>query len=206
MSNEHNDSTDEVANVERVLAQFSPRAAKVDRDRLMFLAGAAAGQESGGRRQEAGMKSAPRRASLAWPAATAVLAATSLALAGILFLQPERPVRIVYLNHPDTAVAEAPTAPTRVEVVGPAARPHAAEPATVQRTATIQPIEPRAMPDSNYLRTREVALRMGLDALGTPRSAGGDPGEAVSYFDWLSGLANVPAQTTTAETAPRPKM
>lgn len=213
MSNEHNDRTDEVTSVERALAQFSPRAANVDRDRLMFLAGAAAvearSQVSGVRSQDV-LRDSPsrRRFQLVWPAATVAMAATSLALAVALFLQPEPRVQIVYLDRPAAvAAAESPAAaPSFVEIVSPEIPQHVAVPAMVQPTKTPQTATTRHdMPDSNYLRTREVALRMGLDALGSPRSAGGAHSEAASYFDWLSGLTDA-SRTEPAEAAPGSKM
>jgi len=215
MSNERNDrdnndrtSAGEVARVERALAQFSPRTANVDRDRLMFLAGAASTLNPVAHGRVSRADAADKRA-WQWPAATAALAATSLALAVALFLRPEPQLRIVYQDRPAAvATAEPPAAaPAVVEVLPPEFPRHVAVPTVARRTSLTQPSSARRdLPGSNYLQTREVALRMGLDALGTPRSSGGTSGSAPTYFDWLSGLADSPARTEQPEALPRSKM
>lgn len=213
MSNECNDrdNTDEVASVESALVQFSPRAANVDRDRLMFLAGAAEArvQGSGLRSHGSGVQPSRLRSPLAWPAATAALAATSLALAVALVVRPEPPVRIVYQDRPAAVATTEPpaAAPAAVEVVAPEVPPLVAVPTMTRSTNATQLASPRRdLPGSNYLQTREVALRMGLDALGTPRSSQGAGGSAPTYFDWLSELANAPSQMNPPEAMPGSKM
>ena len=181
------ENPDDLKQVQETLAALAPRPPQVDRDRLMFLAGAAAagGQRSGvGSRESAVVTS---RNAWLWPAATAALGATSLALAIALDVRSDAPPQIVYVERPGM---EAPQAIARanpthespavaVKADAPGATPRVAEPLAANRTAVPQ------VPTDNYLRSREVALRMGLDALGAPRSGGGST-SAVTYLDWLA--------------------
>jgi hypothetical protein len=52
-----------------------------------------------------------------------------------------------------------------------------------------------SIPPNNYLRTREVALRMGIDAIGMPTAAGGGL-RAATYGELLEGLFGAPRSTT----------
>ncbi|MCU0878864.1 MAG: hypothetical protein MUF06_13860 [Pirellulaceae bacterium] len=163
--------TPELSAVEQQLAALAPRAARVDRDRLMFLAGAASEQPS------VLPPRAGQRSHWLWPTATGVLAATSLGLAVLLALRDAREPQIVYLPAPtETRPAESPVSPKpapREQVVatdeaadrrGDEGSPMPA--AGVARSRT-------SVPRENYLQVRDVALRMGLDALAVPRSSGG---------------------------------
>lgn len=206
--NEHRrEDADELKPVEQTLAAFAPAAPRLDRDRLMFLAGAASARgpaeiapvERGGSRR---VDAAAKRAWL-WPAAATALAATSLALGIALFVRPQPQVRVVYV-HP-------PAAPSPVsDRVATAA----VEPATKPVASSIrdQPHLPRAaiaspdIPANNYLRSREVALRMGLDALGSPRSSGDGQASASTYFDWLAGLSNAQTKPDPPAAFPLPNM
>src|SRR5678815_4587472 len=67
--------------LEQSLASFAPAPAQLDRDRLMFLAGQASVPECGPLAPRGGNHSRH----WLWPASTATLAATSLALAIALF-------------------------------------------------------------------------------------------------------------------------
>ncbi|HEX5102475.1 MAG TPA: hypothetical protein VFV87_01605, partial [Pirellulaceae bacterium] len=55
------------------------------------------------------------------------------------------------------------------------------------------------VPADNYLRTREVALRMGVDALGSRRSAAGEATPPMTYFDWLSGFGGTTSSAQPGE-------
>src|SRR5687767_6318887 len=95
--NEHRENPHDLKPVEQTLAAFAPRAPQLDRDRLMFLAGAESVQGSGFGVQGSGVTVpviTKSRGSWVWPAATAAMAATSLALAVALFLRPEPRVQI----------------------------------------------------------------------------------------------------------------
>jgi hypothetical protein len=144
----------------------------------MFLAGQAStlspGVHAGTRRVDA----AAKRSSWLWPAATAALAATSLALAFALVVRPGPRVEIVYV--------ERPTAPQAAELQTETASRQAIAPRVATEHPPVRRV-PRtgapAIPANNYVRTRDVALRLGLDALGSPRGIGG--GElAPTYQEW----------------------
>jgi hypothetical protein len=121
---------------------------------------------------------AAKRSNWLWPAATAALAATSLALAFALVVRSSPQVEIVYVERPMT-----PPAAELRSVTEP-------RQAMAPRVATDRPPVHRApraratvIPANNYVRTRDVALRLGLDALGSPRGIGG--GElAPTYQEW----------------------
>src|SRR5437660_350909 len=111
MSDEHlNDhvNSSEMNPLAVALASFTPATARIDRDRLMFLAGQASAMASGGcqapgnldtsRNLMTGKLTHPAR--LAWPASTAALAATALTLAIMLWLRPDSRTQIVYIERP----------------------------------------------------------------------------------------------------------
>jgi hypothetical protein len=200
MSNDKrmNELSGELKAVEQTLAGFSARQPQVERDRLMFLAGQAQGTEIRNQGQGAGdqvtKEAVARRPGLPrsggthwlWPSATAALAATSLMLVVALATRSEPAARVVVQERivmvPSEMVASKPVPST-------AAVP--AEP----RDFTDRSIALEKVPANNYLRSREVALRMGLDALGSPRSSGGgssggDSSDAPTYRHWLEGIAS----------------
>jgi hypothetical protein len=184
MSHEHEkQQPEELAAIERALAACTPAPPRVDRDRLMFQAGLASAMASGGRESPAGFvgeKIQPigklTHPARLWPAATAALAATSLALAIALWARPEPKQQIVYLDRVITVTAPA------VAIAAPAQ-------ALEQQPATALAARSTSLASSsnNYLHTREVALRLGLDALGRPQS-GQDRERASTYGDWLESL------------------
>jgi len=156
-----------LAAVEKLLAGFSAAAPRIDRDRLMFAAGQAS----------AGICFA--RPTI-WHASTAALAATTLALAFSLWSRPASPPSVprpeVARHDAPPAVRAAPApahAADQQDDVPPLATPHC------------EPLLAQIAPN-NYVRTREVALRMGLDAIGSPGSSGGQSSEAKSLGQWLS--------------------
>jgi len=197
---EHEDRrpiADELTPVERALAQVAPRRVQLDRDRLMFLAGEASALASM-RREPPGMLS-PHRvddtrkltlpARLLWPAATAAFAATSLALAVALVLRPAPRVEFVYVDRllePRPAARQA-----AAQAAQPAASNHAAD----GRPSDIPSRIPSAViPANNYVRSRDVALRLGLDALGTPRGIGGGD-LAPTYQEWRHSMFGPEGET-----------
>jgi hypothetical protein len=197
MSHEH-EQPEELKAVEQSLAAFAPAAPRLDRDRLMFLAGAAsasasapASAQASGRReppdghespggQTIGQLTLPAR--LLWPVTSAALAATSLALAVVLVTRPTPPSQVVYLAPPAAEVPHRaiPTAPT-VARHQPQIDP--ASPILASRQSA------SSVPAENYVRTREVALRLGLDALGDLSGGGSGSGSPTpTYRSLLESL------------------
>jgi len=189
MSTERRDSNEGPDPITRVLASFSPAAPQIDRDRLMFMAGraSAASQEPGARSPElpAPIPGHLRSRQWLWPASTAALAATSLALALALFVRPIPGPQIVYV--PRQAAAEAPQRMSE-KAIDQGGVP---VPAGTARADSL-------LPPDNYLRTREVALRMGLDAIGAPRAGGDAATIAPTYGSWLQGLDETPQRSPDA--------
>lgn len=162
----------------RRLATLAPAAARVDRDRLMFLAGQAQGVEVRGQRSEVGRSIG---APWLWPAATASLGATSLALLVALCLRPEP--QVVFRDREAPARQQQPAVARTMPVAEVGVIPITL--AAAQRPAAV------AIPTNNYVRTREVALRMGLDAIGSPRRGGMADGAGAApetYGSWLQSL------------------
>lgn len=177
--------------VERLLKSYSPTLPQIDRDRLMFLAGQASALASGGPGTAAQQWSVPgqldapqsfatakltlpaRRASHGlWPASTAAFAATSLALAIALVVRPLPQPQVAYVERP------APVELTQgnVETSRDAASP---------RVSAAGPEAAATVPADNYVRTREVALRMGLDAIGAPSASSTGQRAAPTYGSFL---------------------
>ena len=169
--------------IESVLAGFTPAPPQLDRDRLMYLAGQASACSPLVSRAD--ILSRPGRTAQGtrrwlWPASTAALAATSLSLAVALFVRPTPQSQIVYRDRP--VFIEAPAS------VSPAAN---------ERSFDRQPVPPAARLaksplDGGYLNTRRVALRIGVDGLGTP-SSGSEAASPATYLDLLKTLAGAPA-------------
>jgi hypothetical protein len=178
MSHEHEQPG--LAAVERTLASVAPTPPRIDRDRLMFLAGAASATP-GSAGASPSHASVSRTGAWLWPASTAALAATSLALAMALLVRPDPPQRIV--GDRPAANPVSPPAPSTSE------QPSIA--VTVARRR-----EPSDLPANNYLRSRDVALRLGLDALGSPAASGGGL-PAPTYRTWLESFA-APQPTSPA--------
>lgn len=170
-----NDHSAPLNATERALASFTPAAPAIDRDRLMFLAGRASVEGVGA---GPGLPAARRRAAWLWPAATAVLAATSLSLALMLAWRSPSPV-IVYRDR----TLPPPAVPL----------PQPSEPAPVEQTLVFAPPTERnpREPSGAYLKTRDVALRMGLDALGSPPHSATSTSSA-SYRDLWQGFISAP--------------
>jgi hypothetical protein len=169
----------------------------------MFLAGAASvvPQQASGRREPpdgaaTSLDGGPEQvhpigkltlpARLAWPAATAALAATSLALAIALLVRPTPAERIVYLPQPVRNEA-APAAPDLDQ-----------QPVQPAALATISRSPQREVPAGNYLHTRDVALRLGLDALGSLPGGGQADSPPATYRSLLDALSPTPRAASDA--------
>jgi hypothetical protein len=151
--------------VEKLLAGFTGAAPRIDRDRLMFAAGQASRDRNFAR-------------PTIWHASTLALAATTLALAFSLWSRSASPPSVPrpeFARQVPPAVADAPASTNAADQ--PDAPPLAAP--------RHERIVAKAAPN-NYVRTREVALRMGLDAIGSPGGSGGPSSEAQSLGQWLS--------------------
>lgn len=209
MSSEHpNHENAELTSIEQSLAGIAPREPRVDRDRLMFLAGQASGQGSEFRVQGSGATvEAPRwRKAWLWPATTAALGATSLALAIALGVQSAAPPQIVYVERPAPETALPAMSPQVAKTdTTPLPDSMAANAAEAPRPAPRSVAAPQ-VPADNYLRSREVALRMGVDALGSRRSAAGDSTPPLTYFDWLSEFGGTTSTAQPGESGSLPQM
>jgi hypothetical protein len=179
--------------LEPLLAGFVPAAPRIDRDRLMFLAGRASMLSPGVHDGQRRVNTVSNRAGAwLWPAATATLAATSLALLVLLLARPSVAPQIVDRRSTPIQPAAAPVAAAAV----PADRPGISS--TMTNTAIHAAIFERpAVATGSYLHSRDVALRLGIDALGSGFAAGG--GEADSPLSYRELL-----EVLSASTADRP--
>jgi hypothetical protein len=184
MSHEHEQPG--IEPVERLLVGAAPVPPRIDRDRLMFLAGVASATpgSAGASPSQAPPSHLQRRAWL-WPVSTAALAATSLILAMALLVRPAPPERIVYLDRPATNPISPPA-------------PRTPEQPSISVAVARRP-EPSDLPANNYVRSRDVALRLGLDALGSHSTSGGDS-PAPTYRTWLESF--VPPQPNSPGPTP----
>lgn len=182
MSNENN-QPDSLAAIEHTLAGLSPMPPRVDRDRLMFLAGRAnaLASEQGSPADCDGLlrissDATMPRSSWLWPASAAAFAATSLALAvAVVFQTASRPT-IVYRDQPVPAPFAELSQPTKSLVAN-------------SMTPTLPSDREQGETSGAYLKSREVALRMGLDALGSPPYSAA-PAITSSYRDLWIGLTS----------------
>jgi len=177
--------TAELRPVADALAALSPAPPRIDRDRLMFLAGAASAGAASSEPQTLNpepltpVKGSGFSVQLSsiWPASTAALGATSLALAIALAVRPAPAERIVVVERPVNVAQDALPAP---QLVAPPNHPirFDADRGALATAATAH----------NYVRTRDVALRLGLDALGTTPSGGNADRPTPTYGSLLESL------------------
>ena len=165
---------------EAELAALTPRAAALDRDRLMFLAGQAS--------LPAAHANQPVRR-WAWPAAFSGMTALAASLLVVLAIRPaprvvERLVRVP---------VEAPPQPSPIGEVGR----HPGEPLARERTGDwlateIAPRWPRdkVVPGDSYLDIRDRVLAMGIDRWqdDVASSATGRRESSASYHELLDSL------------------
>ncbi len=152
----------ELKAIESILGELVPRSSRLDRDKLMFQAGAM-------------LSRGARRRAWVWPAMTAVLGAVlcgeSIFLAGRP--APQVVERVVFVPAPGSA-AVASAAGASQSPAGRAPRPVADEPAAASEPwpVTSWPVAP------DYQRIQAMVMRFGLDAIQEPSSvavrAGGD--------------------------------
>ena len=205
MSHEHREPhPDSLTSIEQALASFAPSAPRLDRDRLMFLAGQASaeGRESGFGSRKTDVYPPSNVGTRFWPAATAALAATSLALLIALVARPTPQPQIVYLDRPPIAESGDATK----QPASPAARESVAETALPGPASRLAAARLPAIPADNYLRSRDVALRLGLDALGSGPGADGDSSPVPTYRDLLETLSASGSPANDEQPQPRVQM
>ena len=169
----------ELAPLEAMLSSLAPRAARIDRDRLMFLAGQASAQMASGERrppvylaEQIGVAQA-NRSRWTWPAAFAGMTAAAAALLVLLVNRPEPRVieRIV-----------------RVPIEAQRAFASQSRPGGVETTAFDDETpsaarRPRLAAGESYVHSRDQALAFGIDAWlqRNPAHASAGDGAASSY-------------------------
>jgi hypothetical protein len=144
---------------ERQLAAFTPRAGRVNRERLLFCAG----QESVRPAQ-----SRDGRVSRYWALSTVLLALLATSLSWRLHDQPQIIERIKYVEGPTSQSITNDREPAHQDNLQLAVLPRAA--AHTQGVLDGSPLI-----RGHYLNQRRLALTMGLDALSAPLS--GDSGQ-----------------------------
>ncbi|MEX0938439.1 MAG: hypothetical protein WDZ59_11315 [Pirellulales bacterium] len=198
--------------LERQLAALSPRASRLNRDQLMYLAGRAAAENDLG---TGGV------AAWVWPSATGVMTAVSVLLAMMLVLgnrsgvamrdMPERgaqTVRDSSAASQDNAIAKvnSPRQSPIESTAEPPAPPVADDlpDSTLARGGYLAFPSVRAS-EAGYIHLRNVALRMGTEAMGQTHRASGGP--QPTYWELTSALGEEPVevqpQTEPAEGDPQ---
>jgi hypothetical protein len=188
------DATDR--ELEQALATLRPSTGRIDRDRLMFLAGRAMVERPSARGMLLGK--------WLWPGATAVSTVAATVL-GLLLVVNQRPVvvqqpRYDYPPHhvpphhvappfagqrglPGVAPDEGMSASASHEITA-AYYTSADRPAS---TARIDYVPRTSLPPSNYVQKRQVALALGVEALGSPPSSDGGQ-QFVAYRELLDNM------------------
>lgn len=193
--------------VQQMLTRFAAAPARIDRDRLMFLAGRASAEGSGKSVQGSGdgrqgselsttfsvlstecpapggsvaalnVPHQPRRhAAWLWPAATSLFATTSLVLLVMVIARPPAPPAVPAWDTPSVVAVAEPSSPN-----APPTRP-----AMADRSVPLGALAggPPGLLANNYLRTRDVALRIGVEGLGLPREGEAENVEPADYGRW----------------------
>jgi hypothetical protein len=176
------DEPSDLNGLEQQLRGLEPRAARLNRDRLMFEAGRAAAAPG-------------RNAAWTWPAVSSLLLVAFLVQTARL-AQPQR--------HDGQPVANRTAAPIDGDIGGddgrqpltgreatevPSPPPPAAQPAPVRRSPGSRGTWNLAsQPSSSFFATREIVTRVGVD--GLPAGGGlGEPEESVrSFRQWREVL------------------
>jgi hypothetical protein len=139
---------------EAALSGLIPAASRLDRDRLMYQAGAASAAPA---TNHPAIRTS-RHPMMLWPAATAALLVVALGLGTLVALRrPED--RIVYVDRPAAKSNQG------------------TSPALAVQFPRIEPAIPRALdpPSAGYLALREQVLRLGVEAIEPPRHPGEQP-------------------------------
>jgi len=173
---EKEELTESMKAVEAALASLVPRADRLDRDRLIFLAG----------RESAIAESVPR-ARWVWPGALAAMTTAAAVLLVMLWYQPEPPVVVKYVEvpvqrpDPGEAVSEdgsPPTEPTEPSAYPPH-EPEEERLYSIGRPSLLaslglswwpEPRDHRVGYGASYPRLLDQILNEGLDSLPPPES------------------------------------
>lgn len=149
----------DLAPLEAALSSLLPRAARIDRDRLMFLAGQTARQTASGGHEPPGdpveqFDNVQSLRSRAWPAAFAAMTALAASLFVLLVNRPEPQVIERIVRVPIEAPLAAATSPNSGEL----------DRYAIDREPwTIEPRDLQTHGES-YLHARDQALAFGLDS------------------------------------------
>jgi len=200
---------------EAALAALAPRANRLDRERLMFLAGQAsvapadramgpvaqppsAVQELPGDSAQPGV-AVPRR--WAWPTAFAAMTAVAASLLIMLLTQPSSEV----VERPAQRRAAAPQ-----NALAGAAQPGEGEPRAAAQDSpalgSMAGVEPQRRPrlheggGATYLRLRDQVLHDGVESWAIPVSPAAfqEAAGPVAYHEWLEVLLNERGAVTSA--------
>lgn len=155
----HNDFPADLKPLEAALSGLAPSAPRVDRDRLMYLAGAAAHESAtSGMISDGSLSRRLSKNRFIWPLSTAALLLVSAVLGALVaFRQPAE--RIVYVDRP-AAKSQSPDAAT-----------------VVATPSTVAPLrQPHDSASADYLVLRDLVLRNGVGALDRGHADGGDVG------------------------------
>jgi len=131
-----------------------------------------------------------------------VLTATSPALLIALVARPAPQPQIVYLDR--LSITE--TGDATKQPASPAARDSVAETALPGPAPRLAAARLPAIPEDNYLRSRDVALRLGLDALGSGPRAVGDSSPAPTYRALFETLSANSSPANDEQPQPRVQM
>jgi hypothetical protein len=197
---------DELNELERQLAALSPRASRLDRDRVMYLAGRAAAET------ELGTGGA---AAWLWPSATGVMTAVSVLLAMMLVLGDRPGVAKRDVPDRESELAGDATPPSQGTVVAQddASRQSPTEnasdppvpaiaadvPGSVRERSGLLAYPSFSASEAGYVHLRNVALRMGTEAMGQTHRAAGGP--QPTYWELTSALGK---DATEVPTPPDP--
>lgn len=178
--------------VERLLASFAPRPSRLDRDRLMFLAGqaAAAGAVNP---VVASVERAERRPRTPWywPASTVASTLCATVMCVVLVNQsPDVPRGAPTALTPDEAPARSPSPPSRSGAPTGVAIVEAPAP----DAAPVEDDSPRldAVAADRFRRLRDAADRPSLDELPPAGSSVGDAGPPSTYLRAVRSVIDRP--------------
>jgi hypothetical protein len=178
-----------------LLKCFAPASSGIDRDRLMFLAGRAAGLAEAARPQPSPTSRTNGRHAWVWPAATAVMSAVSLLLAIALFVRPASSIAdrdgappAPAHNQPPPQLPQADGARVVVDSPSPVEGERVASDMR-PRAASSDAVQSAGSRTRSYLRQREIALTHGIDALPeSPAPAASVAGAALPQRELLEEL------------------
>lgn len=174
----------EPQNIEQLLGTFAARAPRVDRDRLMFLAGRAAAESEA--------RPTAARTPWYWPASTLASTSVALILAVTLIVRDERGA-----SRPDTTARSSPLPAASSETNSDASdSPRAEGPAEIAPPLVAQREAPNDSSLSSSaveaIRWRELALREGVDALPIATESASSSASPLRYGSALQSLSQRP--------------